>query len=133
MMKLAIAAAIALATAVGAEGVAGKWTMDVDTGPAHGMTTMGLTLQQDGKQVTGTIQTPHGDVAVKGELVDGALRLSTADSSEMSATLHAKLRDDGTLSGYMSTTRGDMKFTAKRADDGAKRDAGTDDRLTARD
>lgn len=114
MTKLVLAAAIAMALAVGPDSVAGTWTMNVDTGPAHGNTTMGLTLEQDGSKVSGTLQSPHGDVPVSGELVNGALTLATSDSSEMRATVHSKLREDGTLSGYMSTSRGDMKFTAER-------------------
>jgi hypothetical protein len=115
MTKLAFAAAIAMAVTVAADGVAGKWSMTVDTGPAHGITTMGLTLEQDGNKVTGTLQSPHGDVPVSGELAKGALTLATTDSSEMKATIHGKLSDDGKLAGYLSTTRGDMKFTAERA------------------
>jgi ABC-type glycerol-3-phosphate transport system substrate-binding protein len=115
MTKLAIAAVLAMTVSVAAQGVAGTWTMNVDTGPAHGITTMGLTLKEDGKSLSGTFQSPHGDIAVTGEFVDGALRLSTADNAEMSVTFHAKLRDDGTLAGYMSTPRGDMKFTAERS------------------
>jgi hypothetical protein len=115
MTKLALAAAIAMAVTVAADGVAGKWTMTVDTGPAHGVTTMGLTLEQKGSKITGTLQSPHGDVPITGELAKGALTLSTSDSSEMKATIHGKLSDDGKLTGYMSTTRGDMKYTAERA------------------
>lgn len=116
MTRLAIAAAIVMTVSVAAQGgVAGKWTMNVDTGPAHGVTTMGLTLEQDGKNVSGTFHSPHGDVAVRGELVDGALKLATSDTAELSATISAKVKDDGTLAGYMSTSRGDMEFTAERA------------------
>jgi hypothetical protein len=117
MTKLAIMAAIALAGTIVSGGVAGKWTMTVDTGSAHGIMTMGLTLEQDGKDVSGTFHSPHGDVAVAGEFVDGTLKLSvTSADSDMSGTFSAKLRDDGTLAGYMSTSRGDMKFTAERAE-----------------
>jgi len=100
---------------VAASGVAGKWTLTVDTGPAHGITTMGLALTEDGKKVGGTFQSPHGDVKVTGEFADGALSLSTIGSDEMIVTFHAKMREDGTLAGYLSTPRGDMKFTAERA------------------
>ena len=91
MTKLSLFLALGLAAGVAASGVAGKWTLTVDTGPAHGVTTMGLTLTGD------------------------ALRLSTIGSDEMSVTFHAKMREDGTLAGYLSTPRGDMKFTAERA------------------
>jgi hypothetical protein len=118
MTKLTLVAVIALAGTLISGGVAGKWTMNVDTGSAHGIMTMGLTLEQNGKDVNGTFHSPHGDVAVTGEFADGTLKLSaTAGDSEMSGTFTAKLGDDGTLDGYMSTSRGEMKFTAKRAEE----------------
>ena len=61
MTKLTIVAAIALVGTLASGGVAGKWTMNVDTGSAHGIMTMGLTLAQDGKDVSGTFHSPHGD------------------------------------------------------------------------
>jgi hypothetical protein len=115
MTKLSLFLAVALAAGAAAAGVSGKWTLTVDTGSAHGITTMGLALSEDGKKVGGTLQSPHGDVKVTGEFDDGALRLSTASGDEMSLTLHAKLQKDGTLAGYISTPRGDMKFTGERA------------------
>jgi hypothetical protein len=120
MTKLLIAVALSLAvTAAG--NVAGKWTMTVDTGSAHGITTMGLTLKQDGKTLSGTFHSPHGDLAVTGEFTEDTLRLSTSANAEMSVTFSAKLRDDGTLAGYLSTSRGDMKFTAEKAREGEKK------------
>jgi hypothetical protein len=117
MTKLTIVAAIALVGTLASGGVAGKWTMNVDTGSAHGIMTMGLTLAQDGKDVSGTFHSPHGDIVVTGEFVDGALKLSTTSSdSEVSVTFSAKLRADGTLAGYVTTSRGDMEFTAERAE-----------------
>jgi hypothetical protein len=116
MKELAIVAAIVLASVLVSSGVAGEWTMNVDTGSAHGIMTMSLTLKQDGKDVSGTFHSPHGDVAVTGEFVDGGLRLSvTSGNSDMSGTFSAKLLDDGTLAGYLSSSRGDMSFTAERA------------------
>lgn len=115
MTTLSLCLAVALVAGAAASGVSGKWTLTVDTGSAHGITTMGLTLTEEGKKVGGTFQSPHGDVKVTGEFADGALRLATTGSDELSVTFHAKMRDDGTLAGYMSTSRGDMTFTAERA------------------
>ncbi len=54
-----------------APGVAGRWTMSVKGGP-HGDATMGLALEQKGKQVSGTFATPHGDdLQVQGEFAEG--------------------------------------------------------------
>jgi hypothetical protein len=56
-------------------------------------------------------------MAVSGEFKDGALKLKTAADQEGNAVIfEAKLRDDGTLAGYISSSVGDMKWTATRAD-----------------
>ena len=93
--------------------VTGKWTMTVDTG-AHGARDMALTLKQTGKGVTGTFASPHGDMQVKGEFVDGTLTLATAEQEHGSIRFNAKLKDEDTLSGYISTPDGDLTWTAKR-------------------
>ena len=93
--------------------VAGTWTMTVDAGP-HGVTTMGLVLQQDGTKVTGTFASPHGDMPVEGEFVAGTLKLATtAENSDSQITFEARLKDER-LSGYLSSQMGDMKWTAER-------------------
>jgi hypothetical protein len=94
-------------------GVAGKWTMTVDAGP-HGATAMGLTLKQEGTKVSGTFASPHGDMPVDGEFVDGVLKLSTnGGNADSQITFEATLKD-GKLSGYLSSQMGDMKWTAER-------------------
>jgi hypothetical protein len=77
--------------------------------------TMGLELEQKGKQVSGTFSTPHGDLQVAGEFIDGALTLATAAGGESQITLTAKLKDHGTLDGFLSSQLGDMTWTAERA------------------
>jgi hypothetical protein len=94
--------------------VAGKWTMTVDTG-AHGVRELALDLKQTGKEVSGTFASPHGDMQVKGEFVDGTLTLKTGEQEHGSISFNAKLKDDDTLSGYLSTPDGDLTWTAKRA------------------
>jgi hypothetical protein len=94
--------------------VAGKWRMAVDS--PHGAVDMGMTLSQDGNKVTGTFASPHGDMPVQGEFTDGTLKLSTT-SQEAAKTFNAKLKDDDTLAGYISSSMGDMTFTAKRVAD----------------
>jgi hypothetical protein len=96
--------------------VAGRWRMSVDAG-AHGTTSMGLALEQDGKKVTGTFLSPHGEMPVQGEFVDGTLQLATTSKEEDDTphiTLNATLNDDGTLAGYLSSQRGDLTWTAER-------------------
>jgi opacity protein-like surface antigen len=101
-----------------AASVAGRWTMTVEGG-AHGVTTMGLALTQDGKKVTGTFASPHGDMPVKGEFADGTLTLATIskEADAQPITFNAKLKDD-TLTGYISSAMGDMTWTATRVKDG---------------
>jgi hypothetical protein len=118
ILVVALAASLTAQAAQQAKGtktVAGKWTMSVDS--PHGATTMGLVLEQEGKKVTGTFASPHGDFPVEGEFADRTLKLATtthgADSPEM--TLNAKLKDNGTLAGYLSSSMGDMMWTAERA------------------
>jgi hypothetical protein len=98
-----------------APSVAGRWTMSVRGGP-HGDTPMGLTLEQNGKNVSGTFATPHGDnLQLEGEFAEGTLTLATPGGGESKITMTAKLKDDGTLDGYLSSQMGDMTWTARRA------------------
>ena len=97
--------------------VGGKWIMDAET--PHGRMQMSLTLDQDGSKVTGTFWSDHGgEMAVSGEFAEGTLSLATVKTSDDHALrFSAKLNEDGTLSGYLSTPRGDMPWTAERAKD----------------
>jgi len=98
-----------------APGVAGRWTMSVKGGP-HGDATMGLALEQKGKQVSGIFATPHGDdLQVQGEFAEGTLTLATPGGGDAKITMTAKLKDNGTLDVYMSSQLGDMTWTARRA------------------
>lgn len=95
--------------------VTGRWTMSVK-GTPHGDLTMGLDLAQEGKKVTGTFATPHGDnVQVEGDLLEDKLTLATPGGGESRITMTARLKADGTLDGYLSSQMGDMTWTAKRA------------------
>jgi len=115
-LLLALVASAALATA---PSVAGRWTLAVDGGP-HGNVTMGLTLAQNGTKVSGTFTSPHGDMPVAGEFVNGELKLSTtAGGDDEKIYFQARLDDKGTLAGYISSPMGDMKWTATRAADAA--------------
>jgi opacity protein-like surface antigen len=105
--------------AAAAPAVTGTWTMTV-LGSPHGDMTMGLTLEQKGTKVTGTLASPHGDMAVAGEFTDGTLNVATAGGDDEKITLNAKLKEDGTLAGYLSSPMGDMKWTAVRSEDKKK-------------
>jgi hypothetical protein len=118
---LAILLAAGLVTAAAAApSVAGTWTLNV-TGSPHGDVAMGLTLKQDGTKVTGVFNSPHGDMDVAGEFVNGELKIATTSGAEDEKILfNAKLKDDGTLAGYVSSQMGDMKWTAMRTDEKKK-------------
>lgn len=97
-----------------APSVTGRWSMSVKGSP-HGDVTMGLELTQEGKKVSGTFATPHGDdLQVAGEFVDGTLTLATTSGGESKISMTAKLTEDGTLDGYLSSQMGDMTWTARR-------------------
>ena len=119
-MKTVMAAVAVLALTVGARAAApnvtGTWSVAVD-GP-HGAATMSLILTQDDKKVTGTFVSGHGpDMALDGEFADGTLKLESADSGDAKVIFSAKLKEDGTLAGYVSGPMGDMKWTAERLKD----------------
>jgi hypothetical protein len=96
-----------------APGVDGRWTMSVKGGP-HGDMTMNLELTQEGTKVGGTFATPHGDLPVEGEFVDAKLTIATS-GGDTRVSLTAKLRENGTLEGYLSSEMGDMTWTATRS------------------
>lgn len=119
-MKALVAAvavlALTVSAAASAPGVAGTWSVAVD-GP-HGAATMSLILKQDDKKVTGTFVSGHGhDMALDGEFADGTLKLESTDHGDSKVIFTAKLKEDGTLAGYVSGPMGDMKWTAERAQD----------------
>lgn len=121
MLAILVAAAMAAASAASAAApsVAGVWSMAVQGSP-HGDVAMGLTLEQDGTKVTGTFNSPHGDMAVAGEFVNGELKIATTGSDDERIVFSARLKEDGTLAGYVSSQMGDMKWTAKRTEDKKK-------------
>ena len=90
--------------------------MTVQAGP-HGATTMGMALEQEGKTVTGSFASPHGELALAGEFADGTLTLATKNADGPQITFNAKLKENGTLAGYLSSEMGDMTWTAERVKD----------------
>src|SRR5688572_14901707 len=93
--------------------VAGQWTIS-----AEGYT-MSLRLTQNGKQIGGTLQSPHGPVKITGEFDKDWFAFSGAsDGDPHPLKLIAKgiLRADGTLAGVMTSNVGDFMWTGVRAD-----------------
>jgi hypothetical protein len=76
---------------------------------------MGLVLEQQGSKVTGTFASPHGDMPVEGEFIDGVLKLATtAQNADSQITFEARLKEERVLSGYLSSQIGDMRWMAER-------------------
>jgi hypothetical protein len=108
-------------TASAAPTVTGAWSVTVEGSP-HGNQTMGLTLKQDGSKVTGTFSSGHSpDMAVSGEFANDELKIETAGDADEKIIFTAKLKEDGTLAGYVSSPMGDMKWTASRVEEGKKK------------
>ena len=98
-----------------APSAAGKWTISAET--PHGAMDFQLALKQDGSKLTGTFTSQGGDIPVAGEAVNGVLTFKMTQDPEGFPALafRAKIKDDGTMTGTMSSDSGDMAFTAKRA------------------
>jgi hypothetical protein len=96
--------------------VSGTWTLTVEGHGAHGAMSATLKMKQDAKKVTGRMAAHGREHDVSGEFVDGTLTLQIASESEdHQASLTGKLKDDGTMAGYLSGPMGDLKWTAERA------------------
>jgi hypothetical protein len=115
LILAASAASAASAAAAHHTGISGKWTLSVDS--PHGKVSMDLILKQDGKKITGTLS--HGraaDIPLQGEFAGGALTFTTAAQEELETMeFRGRVGDDGSLTGYFSSSRGDMKVAGKRA------------------
>jgi hypothetical protein len=99
-----------------AESLAGKWTLSAET--PHGSMEFGLAIKQEGAKITGTFTTPqNGDIPIAGEYTEGTLtfHLTNAPDGFPALAFKARLKDDGTLAGTMSSDANDMVFVGKRA------------------
>jgi hypothetical protein len=108
--------AIVMAVASGSlyaeqKNVAGRWNVSVE------QMSIRLVLAQKGKKITGTLQNPHGgEIHLKGEFAGGKIRFSGAsDDQSIKLSANGSLRGDGTLAGNLTSTMGDMAWSAVRA------------------
>lgn len=118
-LKLAALAIVILAATLGAQSkpatLTGAWDLETKDSP-HGAMTLGLVLTQDGAKVTGKLMIPHaGEIPLAGEFASGKLAMSTPPGGDHALRLGATLKDDGTLTGYVSSEMGDMTWTGTRA------------------
>jgi hypothetical protein len=114
---LAVFVALSAVTALDARqsGVAGTWELVVQGPASHGDMTATLELQQDGSTVKGTLAAHGNTHTLDGKFVDGELTIDTTDTpAGQGISLTARLKDDGTLAGYLSSPHGDRQWTASR-------------------
>jgi hypothetical protein len=120
MMHLIAALAAAVVLTTDPATVAGTWNMGLQ---GDHVIPVALVLQQDGRNVKGTIALPtqrNGDrveVSLAGEFVGNALTLSGTlehGPQPTKITIAGKLTDEGAIEGMFGGPHGDMPFTAER-------------------
>src|SRR5205807_1898076 len=92
--------------------VAGNWVVTVKM--PNGNVTQQWTLRQTGNNVNGTVKTPKGDVAIKGEVVSGVfLRVSFKDGDV--EHLVRATADKESMDGSVTIGRAEYLWSAKRS------------------
>ena len=96
----------------------GEWVMNIESHQ------MGLELEQDGTKVQGVLHAMGGRQLLVGTFIDGTLTLKgekpegSAEDPPAAASgvgpIVAKLQDNGTLEGELSTNHGRMKWIGER-------------------
>jgi osmotically-inducible protein OsmY len=109
VMMTALALSTVLAHAQ--QSVAGEWVMSV-----QGMS-LKLVMAQVGEKISGTLESPHGEIRITGNFSNGKVILSGASPEPHAVHLTgtATVTADGSLAGSMSVELTEMNFTAVRA------------------
>ena len=109
---LAIVLGLSVVSAYAQQSVTGAWEVSI-----QGLS-MPMVLSQDGQRVSGTLDSPHGTIQVKGDFSKGKLTLAGVMTESHSAdiSIAATLNSDGTLSGTMTAFQMDMSFTAVKSE-----------------
>src|SRR5438105_4971208 len=101
--------------------IAGNWTFGVrppDAVSAEPEISLRLVLTQKGKNITGTLQNPHGNpIQIKGQFSNGVLKFTgSSEGGEWAYRLSGTgaLQPDGSFAGDMKSNVGDMLWTAVR-------------------
>ena len=96
-------------------GVAGAWELTIKGPAAHGDLTATLELQQEGTKVTGRFVAHGASHDVAGAFDQGELTVETTDTvHDKAISITGRLKEDGTMAGYLSSAMGDMQWTASR-------------------
>ena len=94
------------------ESLSGKWTLS-----AHDMS-LQMVLLQDGEKISGTLESPHGEIRLTGDFGNGKLTLTgETESKTVLFSGLGVLLSDGSLSGNLFVNQIEMKFTAIRRPD----------------
>jgi hypothetical protein len=114
---LALAGAVALASSAASAqpGIAGKWTLNVDS--PQGATTVNLVLNVEGEAVKGTIASDMGESAFTGTAKDGTVSFTfdmAGPQGPLTITTKAAVTGDE-MKGEMDYGMGVAPFTGKRA------------------
>lgn len=98
-------------------GIAGKWTMSIQT--PNGGQDVALELKLDGAKLTGTIASPQGSVPIEGEYKEKTLSFLLSfetGNGTFSIYFSGAEQDNGTLAGTADMGEmGQMSWSAKRA------------------
>lgn len=88
--------------------VAGSWNVSIES------ISIRLVLAQKGKKITGTLQNPHGgEIRLKGQFAGGKIQFSGAsEDNSIKLSAAGNLKGDGTLAGNLTSTMGDMAWSA---------------------
>ena|SRR5688572_11668438 len=91
--------------------VAGDWTMAI-----QGMS-LRLVMAQNGGKISGTLESPHGEIRLTGNFTNGKLTLLGASTEEhpVQFTGTASLTVEGGLAGTISVNQMELAFTAVRS------------------
>lgn len=116
---IAFTSSVAIAQEAGAAkaGVTGNWEISLE-GP-QGVVTRKAEFKQEGETLTGRLEGRGGWVDIKEGKVAGSnisfvLEMTRGDQT-FRQEYKGTLKDDGTIAGTITSPRGEMPWTAKRA------------------
>jgi len=93
--------------------VAGGWTVSVQEMSLH------LVLMQKGKNITGTLENPHGGlIPITGEFARGQIKFqgkTQGGSVEIELSATGSVKADGSLAGNLTSNVGNMEWSAVRS------------------
>jgi len=112
VLVLAIVLGVSVVSAYAQQSMSGTWAVSI-----QGLS-MPMVLSQNGERVSGTLDTPHGLMQVKGDFSEGKLTLVgvTADSHPVDLSITATLNSEGALSGTLTAFQMAMSFTAAKSE-----------------